>query len=49
MKDAARAGARHVVIVGDRELATGRATVKDLGSGRQAAVPLSEIERSWEP
>jgi histidyl-tRNA synthetase len=49
MKDAARTGARHVVIVGDRELATGRATVKDLDSGQQGAVPLSEIERSWVP
>jgi histidyl-tRNA synthetase len=49
MKDAIRSGARRAVILGARELETGRATVKDLDSGEQVEVPLADIERSWEP
>jgi histidyl-tRNA synthetase len=49
MKDAIRSGARRAVILGARELETGRATVKDLDSGEQVEIPLADIERSWEP
>ncbi|MFI6520773.1 histidine--tRNA ligase [Spirillospora sp. NPDC050679] len=43
MKDADRSGARYAVILGDRDLAAGEAQVKDLGSGDQDAVPLTEL------
>ena len=43
MKRADRSGARRVVILGDDELARGEVTVKDMGSGEQAAVARSEV------
>ena len=43
MKGAARSGASHAVILGERDIAAGSAQVKDLGTGEQAAVPLTEI------
>jgi len=44
MKDADRSGARYAVIIGDEELATGEATVKDLTSGDQERCPLDRLE-----
>jgi histidyl-tRNA synthetase len=49
MKDAARSGARWAIILGDEELATRRATIKDLSSGQQEGVALDEVGRSWPP
>lgn len=43
MKDANRSAAPYAVILGERDLATGSAQLKDLGSGDQTAVPLTEI------
>jgi histidyl-tRNA synthetase len=43
MKGADRSGAAYAVILGERDLATGSAQVKDLASGEQTAVPLDEI------
>ncbi|HEV7933852.1 MAG TPA: histidine--tRNA ligase [Actinomadura sp.] len=43
MKGADRSGAAYAVILGDRDIATGSAQVKDLASGDQIAVPLTEI------
>ncbi|MEA2476050.1 MAG: histidyl-tRNA synthetase [Actinomycetota bacterium] len=44
MKDADRSGADLVVIVGESELASGTATIKDLRSGRQIESPLDTID-----
>jgi histidyl-tRNA synthetase len=44
MKEADRSGARYAVIIGDEELATGEATVKDLTSGDQERCPLDRLE-----
>jgi histidyl-tRNA synthetase len=49
MKDAARSGARWAVILGDEELQTQRATVRDLRSGDQKTVPFAEIETAVAP
>lgn len=43
MKDANRSAAPYAVILGERDLATGSAQLKDLDSGDQTAVPLTEI------
>jgi histidyl-tRNA synthetase len=43
MKAAARAGARTVVILGEQELAAGRAAVRDMGARAQAEVALGEV------
>jgi histidyl-tRNA synthetase len=43
MKAADRSGARFAVIVGDRDLESGEAQVKDLTTGEQVAVPLDDI------
>jgi len=43
MKAAAGSGARIALVLGDRELAAGTVEVKDLASGEQSTVPLSEI------
>ncbi|WP_164115500.1 histidine--tRNA ligase [Sphingorhabdus sp. Alg239-R122] len=45
MKKANDAGARFAVIIGDDELASGKAAVKDLSTGTQVEVPLDEIAR----
>ncbi|MDQ3878976.1 MAG: histidine--tRNA ligase [Actinomycetota bacterium] len=44
MKDADRAGAELVVIIGESELASGTATIKDLRSGRQIESALATLE-----
>jgi histidyl-tRNA synthetase len=46
MKDASRSGARYAVILGESEIASGRATLKDLESGEQREVPMDEIEKA---
>ena len=46
MKDASRTGARWAVIIGDNEIASGTATVKDMTSGEQRSVAFDEIEES---
>jgi histidyl-tRNA synthetase len=43
MKAAARAGARTVVILGEQELATGQAAVRDMAARRQEPVGLGEV------
>lgn len=43
MKAADRSGARWAVVVGDRDLEAGVAQLKDLRTGEQTAVPLSEL------
>jgi histidyl-tRNA synthetase len=43
MKDADRSGAAYALILGERDIAVGAAQVKDLASGDQVAVPLTEI------
>lgn len=43
MKDAARSGARWAVILGDEELATRTATVKDLSTQEQRVVPIDDL------
>jgi histidyl-tRNA synthetase len=43
MERANRVGARAAVIIGEDDMAKGVAQVKDLGSGEQEAVPVSEI------
>ncbi|HEX6420839.1 MAG TPA: histidine--tRNA ligase [Acidimicrobiales bacterium] len=43
MKAAGRSGARAAVIVGERELAEGTATVRDLDHGEQETVPRDQV------
>jgi histidyl-tRNA synthetase len=43
MKDADRSGAAYALILGERDIAAGAAQVKDLASGDQVAVPLTEL------
>ena len=43
MKAADRSGARFAVIVGDRDLESGEAQIKDLTSGEQVAVALDDV------
>jgi histidyl-tRNA synthetase len=43
MKDASRSGARWAVILGEQEMATGTATVKDLESSEQTNLRLDEV------
>ena len=43
MKAADRSGARRAVILGDDELASGEAQVRDLGASEQRAVPIAEL------
>lgn len=43
MKDAARSGARWAAIVGEKELAAGEVTLRDLESGEQERVPLTGV------
>jgi len=44
MKQADRLGAAFTVIIGEEEIAAGKAAVKDMGSGRQEQVPLARLE-----
>ncbi len=43
MKQADRLGSRFAVIIGENEIAAGRATVRDMGSGKQHAVLFAEL------
>ena len=43
MKAADRSGARFAVVLGERDLLTGAAQVKDLGTGDQVAVPIDQV------
>ncbi len=43
MKAADRSGARAAVVIGDDELASGQAQVRDLGASEQRAVPIAEL------
>jgi histidyl-tRNA synthetase len=43
MKAADRSGARLAIVLGDRDLADGVAQLKDLTTGEQEAVALSEL------
>lgn len=44
LKSANRLRARYAVILGEEELARGEATLRNLASGEQSAVPLAEVE-----
>jgi histidyl-tRNA synthetase len=43
MKAADRSGARHALVLGERDLEAGTVAVKDLASGAQEDVPLDEV------
>jgi histidyl-tRNA synthetase len=43
MKGADRSGAAYAVVLGDRDLETGHAQLKDLRTGEQSAVPLDDL------
>ncbi|MFD7531216.1 histidine--tRNA ligase [Streptomyces sp. NPDC059849] len=43
MKSANRSGARLTIVAGERDLAEGAVQLKDMESGEQTAVPLSEV------
>ncbi|MCX4868288.1 histidine--tRNA ligase [Streptomyces sp. NBC_00257] len=43
MKSANRSGARFTIVAGERDLAEGAVQLKDMESGEQTAVPLSEV------
>src|SRR3954453_6231894 len=43
MKAADRSGASHVVVIGERDLAEGVGQLKDLRTGEQRPVPVSEL------
>ena len=45
MEYANRRGIPYVVIIGETELASQTATVKDMHSGEQTAVPFAELAR----
>jgi len=49
MRRADRLGAREVVIVGESELAAGRALVRDMGTRQQREVPLGELVEALAP
>lgn len=46
LKDAARVNARYAILIGDDELASGTAIVRDMDSGTQTTVPDTELERA---
>ncbi|MHB8160003.1 MAG: histidine--tRNA ligase [Thermoleophilia bacterium] len=46
MKQANRLGARFAIIIGEDELASGAATVRDMGSGEQESVALDVLEEN---
>jgi histidyl-tRNA synthetase len=48
MKAADRSGAQLAIVVGDRDLADGVAQIKDLATGEQEAVPLSQLAAAVE-
>jgi len=43
MKSADRSGAAYAVIIGERDITAGSAQVKDLATGEQIAVPLTDL------
>lgn len=43
MKAADRSAAQYAIIVGERDLGSGTATVRDLGSGEQRELPLEQV------
>jgi len=45
LKQAARGGARHAVLLGEEELRQGRAAVRDLEAGAQSDVPLADLAK----
>jgi histidyl-tRNA synthetase len=48
MKAADRSGAAYAVVVGERDLAEGVGQLKDLRTGEQDAVPLTELVKTLE-
>ena len=44
MKDAARSGARFAAILGDEELAAGQVTLRDLTTGEQERISITDLE-----
>jgi histidyl-tRNA synthetase len=49
MKDASRSGALWAAILGDEEMDAGEVTLKNLDSGEQERVPLTELETKVAP
>jgi histidyl-tRNA synthetase len=49
MKYANSIGARNVLILGEREMAEGKVTVKDMTSGEQKTVEVLEFLNSTKP
>jgi histidyl-tRNA synthetase len=49
MQKASAGGARYAIILGEDELARGEAAVKDLASGEQRNVALTEVARALRP
>ena len=43
MKAADRSGARYALVLGDKELAAGTVVLKELATGEQREVPLTEV------
>jgi histidyl-tRNA synthetase len=43
MKGADRSGAAYALVLGERDLAAGSVQLKELASGEQIAVPLTDI------
>ena len=43
MKGADRSGAAYALILGERDIAGGTAQIKELATGEQTAVPLTEV------
>jgi histidyl-tRNA synthetase len=48
MKGADRSGAAFAVVLGERDLESGHAQVKDLTTGEQTAVPIADVVRTLE-
>jgi histidyl-tRNA synthetase len=46
LREANKRGARYAVILGQEEIESGRATVRDMAQGKQESVPLEEL-RGW--
>ncbi|MBK5227108.1 MAG: histidine--tRNA ligase [Actinobacteria bacterium] len=44
MKDAARSGAKYAAILGDEELAAGQVTLRDLTTGEQERISITDLE-----
>ena len=46
-KAADRLGARRVIVIGDKELASGTVTIRDMSSGVESTVPIEEVTNEF--